>query len=152
MFVRQIQPKKTIFLCVNFRPLLNKNVQMWNHFFPLLTPKDSESLKTLDIRLREVGEKRPLNGTSKVNTQTDRQTQILTFWLLESIGPEGWCFENYCSAKLLQLGTWSFETMYTTPVCQVLHVKCHIPFVTSRVMGCMTSLLQNWSKTGPKLV
>ena len=50
----------------NFRPLPNKNVQMLDHFFPLLFPKNSESLKILDIRLREVGAKRPLNGTSKV--------------------------------------------------------------------------------------
>ena len=47
---------------------------MWHHFFPLLFPKDSESLKILDIRLREVGAKRPLNGTSKVNRQTDTHT------------------------------------------------------------------------------
>ena len=39
----------------DFRPLPNKNVQMLDHFFPLLYPKDSE-----------VGAKRPLNGTSKV--------------------------------------------------------------------------------------
>ena len=50
----------------NFRPHPNKNVQMLDHFFPLLFPKDSESLKILDIQLWEVGEKRPLNGTSKV--------------------------------------------------------------------------------------
>jgi hypothetical protein len=60
------QQKKTFFLCGNFRPLPNKNVQMLDHFFPLLFPKDSESLKILDIRLQEVGAKRPLNGTSKV--------------------------------------------------------------------------------------
>ena len=47
---------------------------MLDHFFPLLFPKDSESQKIFDIRLREVGAKRPLNGTSKVNRQTDRQT------------------------------------------------------------------------------
>ena len=51
---------------------------MLDHFFPLLFPKDSEPLKIFDIRLREVGAKRPLNGTSKVNrhtnTWTDRQT------------------------------------------------------------------------------
>ena len=47
-------------------PLPNKNVQMLDHFFPLLFLKDSESLKILDIRLREVGAKRLLNGTSKV--------------------------------------------------------------------------------------
>ena len=58
----------------DFRPLPNKNVQMLDHFFPLLFPKDSESLKILDIRLREVGAKRPLNGTSKVNKHTNTQT------------------------------------------------------------------------------
>ena len=48
---------------------------MLDHFFPLLFPKDSESLKILDIRLQEGGAKRPLNGTSKVNRQrTDGQT------------------------------------------------------------------------------
>ena len=44
---------------------------------PLLSitfPKDFESLKIFDIQLREVGAKRPLNGTSKVNRQTDRHT------------------------------------------------------------------------------
>ena len=71
---------------------------MLDHFFPLLFPKDSESLKILDIRLREVGAKRRLNGTSKVNrhtdTQTHRQTHRRTFWLIESIRPEGQCFWN----------------------------------------------------------
>ena len=35
---------------------------------------DSEPLKILDIRLWEVGAKRHLNDTSKVNTQTDGRT------------------------------------------------------------------------------
>ena len=39
---------------------------MLDHFFPFFFPKNSESLKILDIRLQEVGAKRPLNGTSKV--------------------------------------------------------------------------------------
>ena len=82
----------------DFRPFPNKNVQMLDHFFSLLFPKDSESLKVLDIRLREVGEKRPLNDTSKVNAQThrrtDKHTDGRTFRLIESIGPEGRCFEN----------------------------------------------------------
>ena len=79
----------------NFRQFSNKNVQMLDHFFPLLFPKDSESLKILHIRLREVGAKRPLNSTSKVNGQTDTHTDRRTFQLIESIGPEGQCFENY---------------------------------------------------------
>ena len=41
-----------------------------------------------------MGAKRPLNGTSKVNRQTDRQTDGQTFRLIESIGPEGRCFEK----------------------------------------------------------
>ena len=39
---------------------------MLDHFLPLLFPKDSESLEILDIRLLEVGAKRRLKGTSKV--------------------------------------------------------------------------------------
>ena len=74
LLVRQNLPKTNFFLPGDFRPLSNKNVQMWDHFFPLLFPKDSESLKILEIRFREVGAKRPLNGTSKVNRQTNKQT------------------------------------------------------------------------------
>ena len=66
-FVRQNQQqKKNFYLRSDFRPLPNKNVQMLDHFFSLFFPKDSESLKLLDIRLREVGAKRPVNGTSKL--------------------------------------------------------------------------------------
>ena len=69
----------------DFRPLPNKNVQMLDHFFPLLFPNDFEYLKILDIQLREVGAKRWLNGTSKVNRhmdgQTDKQTDGQTFHL-----------------------------------------------------------------------
>ena len=70
-------------MCGDFRQLLNKNVKMLDHFFPFLFPKNSESLKIFDIRLREVGAKITLNGTSKVNRQTNRQTHkhmdILTY-------------------------------------------------------------------------
>ena len=76
-------------MCGNFRPLPNKNVQMLDQFFLSLFPKGSESLKILDIRLREVGAKRRLNGTSKVNKPTDTQTHRRKNQLVESIGPEG---------------------------------------------------------------
>ena len=60
-------------------------------FKRLFFPKDSESLKILDIRLREVGAKRQLNDTSKVNThtdtQTDRQTDISTYRKHRPRGP-----------------------------------------------------------------
>ena len=72
---------------------------MLDHFFPLLSPKDSESLKILDILLQEVKAKRPLNGTSKVNRQTDGRTDRRTFRLIESIGQEGQCFEKQCTTE-----------------------------------------------------
>ena len=74
----------------DFRPLANKNVQMLDHFFPLLFPKDSESLKILDIWLREVGAKRTLNGTSKVNTQTHTHIDKSTYWKHRPRGPMLW--------------------------------------------------------------
>ena len=46
---------------------------MLDHFFTLLFPKDSESLKILDIQLWEVGEKRPLNVTSKVKKVREKK-------------------------------------------------------------------------------
>ena len=83
---------------------------MLDHFFPLLFPKDSESLKILDIRLQEVGAKRPLNSTSKVNRQTDTPTDRRTFRLIESIGPEDRCFEkrafcSFCKKKIANFPT-----------------------------------------------
>ena len=78
--------KQTFFLHGDFRQFSNKNVQIWEHFFPILFPKDSESLKILDIWLREVGAKRRLSGTSKVNTQTD----ILTYRKHWPRGPMLW--------------------------------------------------------------
>ena len=88
------RPSPDFFLLGDFIPFPNKNVQMLDNFFPLLFPKDSETQKIFEIRLREVGAKRPLNGTSKVNRQTNRQTHRRTFWLIKSIGPEGQCFEK----------------------------------------------------------
>ena len=45
-----------------------------------------------------MGAKRRLNGTSK-SEHTDTDTNIWTFRLIESIGPEGRCFENIISQK-----------------------------------------------------
>ena len=94
----QNQQQKKLFFCAAILDHFQKNVQMLDHFFPLLFPKDSESLKILDIPLREVGAKRPLNGTSKVNThtdtqtdrRTDRQTDKSTYRLNRPRGPIQW--------------------------------------------------------------
>ena len=66
----------------------------------IIFPKDSESLKLLDIQLREVEAKRRLNGTSKVNKhtnrQTDTQTDISTY---RKHPPDGRCFEKLENLK-----------------------------------------------------
>ena len=77
--------EKNFFLRGDFRQFSNKNVHIWDHFFPLLFPKYSESLKILDIRLQVVGAKRPLNGTSKVNRRTDVQTYRRTNRLADAL-------------------------------------------------------------------
>ena len=67
-FKRSEQMKKSVknFLCRgDFTPIMSKSFQIWDHFFSLLFPKDSENLKSLDIGLREVGAKRRLNGVNK---------------------------------------------------------------------------------------
>ena len=74
----QNQQKKNFFLRGDFRPLPNKNVQMLDHFFPILFPKDSESLKILDIRLREVGAKRQLKKTE--NRRRPKKVKKKTFF------------------------------------------------------------------------
>ena len=93
MFCKVKSAKKNFFFRGDFWQFSNTNIQIWDHFFPLLFPKDSESLKILYIRLRKVGGKRRLISTSKVNTHTDGQTDRRTFRLIESIGPEGRWFE-----------------------------------------------------------
>ena len=70
--------KKTFFLRGDFRQFWNKNVHIWDHFFPLLFPKDSESLKILDIRLREVRAKRPLKKTK--NWRRPKKVKKKTFF------------------------------------------------------------------------
>ena len=53
---------KIFFHCGHFTPLMSKSFQILDPFVPLLFPKHSENLKSLDIGLWELGTKRPLNG------------------------------------------------------------------------------------------
>ena len=48
---------------------MSKSFQIWDRFFPLLFPKDSKKLTSLDIGLLEVVVKRPLNGVRNNNTK-----------------------------------------------------------------------------------
>ena len=86
--------KLTFFARGNFTPFISTSFQIWEHFIPLLFPKDSEYLIILDIQLWEVGAKRRFNGTSKVNRRTYGRTHWQIFRLIERIGRKGQFFEN----------------------------------------------------------
>ena len=60
---------KIFFRRGNFTPFMSKIFQILDHFFPLLFPKGSKNQKSLDIRLWEVGAKRPLNGVRNNDTK-----------------------------------------------------------------------------------
>ena len=53
----------------NFTPFMREIFQIWEHFFPLLFPKDSEKLNGLDIGRQEAGAKRPVNGVRNTDTK-----------------------------------------------------------------------------------
>ena len=57
--------KQTKNLRGDFTPFMSKSFTIWHQLFPLLSPKDSEYLKILDIGLLEMGAKRCLNGVNK---------------------------------------------------------------------------------------
>ena len=78
----QKQNKK---ICSDFTPFISKSFQIWDHLFPLLFCKDSESQNCLTSNFGKWGAKRHLNGTSKVNRQTHGRSRI---------GQEGRFFEN----------------------------------------------------------
>ena len=64
LLIRQNSSKKTFF-AGDFTHFMSKSIQIWDHLFPLVFPTDWENLKILDIRLREMGATKRLNGVNK---------------------------------------------------------------------------------------
>ena len=87
--------KKCAAILDHFQTKMFKSETTSFHYFSPRIPNLS-----LEIRLWEVGAKRRFNCTSKVNRQTHTRTNTWTFRLIESIDPEGRCFENYPARKL----------------------------------------------------
>ena len=60
---------------------MRKSFTIWNHFWPLLFPKESQYLKSLDIELLEVGAKRCLNGVNKWKKKSVKKLFLLQQFL-----------------------------------------------------------------------
>ena len=73
------QKQTNFFLRGHFTPFISKNVQVRHHFFPLLFLNNSESLKSLDTLLREMGAKRRLNGTEEEQSQGYNRRTMCSF-------------------------------------------------------------------------
>ena len=118
----------------------NKNVHIWDLFFPLLFPKDSESVKILDIRLREVGAKWPLKKTenrrrSKKSEKSGEKklffvTRFSTIFkqkcsnvrpLLSSTFPQGFRIsKNYGHKTVIEASQDGWVSVPVPPVTQCL--------------------------------
>ena len=95
MFCKAKSAKNKLFFVLRFQTIFK---QKFSNLRPLLATTFSQGfriVRILDIRLQEVGVKRRLNGTSKVNRQThghtdghtDTQTDILTYRKHRPRGP-----------------------------------------------------------------
>ena len=105
--LEKINAKKK--LCGDFRPFISQNCQMWDNFFRLLFPRGFRISKNDGHPISGSGGKKAFKRYFKkwthkqTDRQTDRQTKIWTNRLIESIGPEGRCFEHQ-TVKETKLG------------------------------------------------
>ena len=53
----KIAEKITFFLRGDFTPFMSKSFQIWDPFFPLLSPNDSENQKDKTLDLGKLGQK-----------------------------------------------------------------------------------------------
>ena len=82
----------------DFRTFSSKNAQIWDHFFPLLFPQGFWISEVVGHLTSESGGKKMFKRYPKnwAYGQTNTQTHRRIFQIIESIGPEGRCFET-CS-------------------------------------------------------
>ena len=85
--------KKNSFRCGAFQPFVSKNVQIWDHFFSLFFNKEFQISKKFGHWTLRSGGTKTVKLSEKV-WWTKKPTNMLTSRLIESIGPEGRCFEN----------------------------------------------------------
>ena len=117
MFCKAKSAKKNnFFLRGDLDHILPKNDQFWDQFFQAFFPKDSKSLKILDIRLQEVGAKKASKyttwkGTS--NRHTDTQTDIATTRSNRPSGPIRWKWNKKFSEDILCAGQCKHPSNWT---------------------------------------
>ena len=90
----------------------------------------------------ESGAKRPLNGVSKFDGQTNTQTHIQTFRLIERIGPEGRFFEKHdilYEQPHTTLHALSSYFFCQCMVCLLYNEILFIPILDTRFSVCLSS-------------
>ena len=96
-FVRQNQPKKTIFFVWRFQITSKKKCSNLRPLLSTTFPQGFQISKNIGHSTSGSGGKETFKRYLKsehIHRQTNKQTNIWTFRLIESIGPEGRCFEN----------------------------------------------------------
>ena len=69
---------------------MSKSFQIWDHSIVLLFPKDSKNLKSCDIALHEVGEKKMFIRSEQKVWRTDKHTDISTLKKESAQGADSW--------------------------------------------------------------
>ena len=108
LLVWQNLPEFFFFLRSNFTVFISKSFQIRDHFFPLLFPKDSENLKSLDIGLQEMGAKRRLKGVKNIFLNLKKKTFLLrrfyTFYEQKLSNPRPFFLKDSENLKRLDIG------------------------------------------------
>ena len=87
-------PKNKHFLRCNFTPFISKSIQIWDHFFPLSFPKNSESESENfgHLTLGSGGKKtfKRYYKSEQTDGRTNTRTDILTYRKNPTRGPIFW--------------------------------------------------------------
>ena len=92
-FLRQNQPKKTFFFVSRFETTSKQNCSNLRPLLSITFPQGFRITKNIGHWTLGNGDKKTFKRYVK-SEHTDGQTDTRTFWLIESIGSEGRCFEK----------------------------------------------------------
>ena len=88
LLLRQNLPKKKkLFFVWRFYTLYKKKFQIWDHFFPLLFPNDSEIFLSFEIGLQDMATKRVNNWKNQYNFFWPQQFYTLYEQMFSNLRP-----------------------------------------------------------------